>query len=137
MKGELLPKLEVSLLTGRTIDQGRGKEFGKLSEQYWKSVTVCEMDPKDIEYIGAKVNENVKITTSFGSVVLRIVKSLRTPHPRVVFVPYGPPASLLVNHETHGTGMPSLKGIRAEVEPAPKERVLSLQELLKKYFRKT
>lgn len=131
-----MPKLEVSLLTGRTIDQGRGKEFGKLSEEYWKSVTACEMDPDDIKRIGAKENENVKVTTDFGSVVLRIVKSLRAPHPKVVFVPYGPLASLLVNPETHGTGMPSLKGIRAKIEPAPKERVLSLQELLKTYFRK-
>jgi formylmethanofuran dehydrogenase subunit D len=37
---ELMPKLEVSLLTGRTIDQGRGKERGKLSEEYWESVTI-------------------------------------------------------------------------------------------------
>ena len=131
-----MPKLEVSLLTGRTIDQGRGKEYGKLSEEYWKSVSVCEMDPDDIKYIGAKENENVKITTDFGSAILRIVKSLRAPHPKVVFVPYGPWASLIVNPETHGTGMPSLKGIPAEIEPAPKEKVLSLQELLEKNFRK-
>ena len=131
-----MPKLEVSLLTGRTIDQGRGKEYGKLSEEYWKSVSVCEMDPDDMKYIEAKENENVKITTDFGSAVLRIVKSLRAPHPKVAFVPYGPWASLLVNPETHGTGMPSLKGIRAEIEPAPKEKVLSLQELLKTHFGK-
>ncbi len=131
-----MAKLEVALLTGRTIDQGRAKEFGKLSEEYWKSVTVCEMDPDDLKRIGAKENEIVKVTTDFGSAVLRTAKSLRAPHPRVVFVPYGPLASLLVNPETHGTGMPSLKGIRAEIEPAPKEKVLSLQELLKTHFRK-
>jgi len=132
-----MPKLEVSLLTGRTIDQGRGKELGKLSEEYWESVTICEMDPDDIERIGAKENENVRITTAFGSTILRIVKSLRGPHPEIVFVPYGPPANILVDPETHGTGMPSLKGIQAEIEPAPEERVLSLQELLETHFRKT
>lgn len=131
-----MPELEVSLLTGRTIDQGRGKECGKLSEEYLKSVSVCEIDPDDMKYIGARENENVKITTEFGSVVLRIVKSLRAPHPKVVFVPYGPWASLVMNPETHGTGMPSLKGIQAKIEPAHKERLLSLQELLKTYFRK-
>ncbi len=131
-----MPKLEVSLLTGRTIDQGRGKECGKLSEEYSESVSVCEMDPEDIRYIGARENENVRITTDFGSTVLKIVKSLRTPHPKVVFVPYGPWANLVVNPETHGTGMPSLKGIRAEIEPAPKEKVLGLRELLKTHFRK-
>ncbi len=131
-----MAKLEVALLTGRTIDQGRAKEFGKLSEEYWKSVTVCEMDPDDLKRIGAKENEIVKVTTDFGSAVLRTAKSLRAPHPRVVFVPYGPLASLLVNPETHGTGMPSLKGIPAEIEPAPDDEVLSLQDLLKTHFRK-
>jgi len=39
-------KLRVSLLTGRTLEQGRGKEYGKLSEEYWRDVAVCEMDPE-------------------------------------------------------------------------------------------
>ncbi len=131
-----MSELEVSLLTGRTIDQGRGKEQGKLSEEYWKSVTICEMDPDDMRRIGAKENENVRITTDFGSAVLKVVKSLRAPHRKVVFVPYGLPANLLVDSKTQGTGMPSFKGITAKIEPAPKEKVPSLQELLKTHFRK-
>lgn len=131
-----MSELEVTLLTGRTIDQGRGKEQGKLSEEYWESVTTCEMDPDDMRRIGAKENENVRITTDFGSAVLKVVKSLRAPHRKVVFVPYGLPANLLVNPKTHGTGMPSFKGITAKIEPAPREKVPSLQELLKTHFGK-
>jgi len=129
-----MPKLKVSLLTGRTIDQGKGKEFGKLSEEYWKSVAICEMDPNDIKELGIREKDSIKITTDFGSAVVRAVKSKRTPHPKVVFIPYGPWASLIMNPRTHGTGMPSLKGIPAEIEPAPKERVLSLPELLKEHY---
>lgn len=131
-----MSKLEVSLLTGRTIDQGKGKEIGKLSEEYWKSVAVCEMDPNDMKYLGVMENDNIKITTDFGSAVVRVVKSKRTPHPKVVLIPYGPWASLIMNPRTHGTGMPSLKGITAEIEPAPKESVLGLPELLKKYYKR-
>ncbi len=131
-----MPKLNVSLLTGRTIDQGTGREHGKLSEKYQRSVAVCEIDPDDIERLGVRENDNVRVATKFGSVVLRAVKSARTPHPRVIFVPYGPWASLIVNPETHGTGMPSLKGLPAEVESAPEKRVLSVLELLKKHFKK-
>lgn len=131
-----MPKLKVSLLTGRTIGQGRGKEYGKLSEEYWRSVSICEIDPNDMKYLGVKENDNVKITTDFGSAVVRVVKSARAPHPGVVFIPYGPWANLLVNPRTHGSGMPSLKGIPAEVEPAPKERVLNLPELLKQHYGK-
>ena len=131
-----MPKLKVFLLTGRTIRQGQGKEYGKLSERYWKSVTICEVDPEDMRYLGVKENQNVKITTDYGSVVVRAVKSLRAPHRGAVFVPYGPWASIVVNPKTHGTGMPSLKGIEAIIEPASNEQVLRLQELLQQHYKK-
>ena len=132
----LMPKLKVSLLTGRTLRQGKGKEQGKLSELYWKSVATCEIDPTDLKTLGVKENTNVKITTDYGSVVVKAVKSLRAPHPGAVFVPYGPWASIIVNPKTHGTGMPSFKGITAEIEPAPTETVLKLPELLKQQYKK-
>jgi len=131
-----MPKLKVFLLTGRTIRQGQGKEYGKLSERYWKSVTICEIDPEDMKYLGVKENQNVKITTDYGSVVVRAVKSLRAPHRGAVFVPYGPWTSIVVNPKTHGTGMPSFKGIEAIIEPAPNEQVLRLQELLQQHYKK-
>jgi len=129
-----LPKLRVSLLTGRTIDQGTGKETGKFSEEYQESVSICQMDPEDIDFLRVRENGNVKVATEFGSVIMKVVKSRRAPHPRVVFIPYGPWASVLANPKTHGTGMPSLKGEMAEIEPAPTQKVLSLPELLKLCF---
>ena len=130
-----MPKLKVSLLTGRTIDQGTGRERGKLSEEYQRSVAVCEMDPDDMKRLGVKGNYNVRVSTDFGSVVVRAVKSARTPHSGIIFIPYGPWASLIMNPETHGTGMPSLKGLPAEVEPATEDIVMSLPELLQKHFK--
>lgn len=131
-----MPRLKVSLLTGRTIDQGKGKEMGKLSKEYLESVMICQIDPNDLKFLGMKENTNVKVITEFGSVVLKAVKSARAPHPKVVFIPYGPWANVIINPETHGTGMPSFKGIPAEIEPAPNENVLSLQNLLKTQFHK-
>lgn len=130
-----MPKLKVSLLTGRTIDQGKGKEYGKLSKEYWESVTICFLDPEDMKFLEVKENENVKVTTESGSVVMKAVKSARGPHPRIAFIPYGPWASIIMDSKTHGTGMPSLKGVPAEIEPTPKEKVLSLSDLLNKYYK--
>lgn len=129
-------KLTVTLLTGRTIEQGVGKERGKSSKEYVESVSVCYVDPEDLEKLGIKEKRNILVSTDYGSVVVKAVKSLRGPHPGVVFIPYGPWANVVVDPETHGIGMPSLKGIPAEVEPAPDRPVLSLEAIVKEQFGK-
>lgn len=129
--------LKVWLLTGRTLRQGQGKEYGKMSERYRNSVAICEIDPEDLEKLGIKENNLVRITTDYGSVVVRAVKSLRAPHGGKVFVPYGPWASIIVNPRTNGSGMPSLKGIEARIESADsEEKLMTLPELLQKHYRK-
>jgi len=130
------PKLRVTLLTGRTIEQGVGKEHGKASKEYMESVSVCYMDPEDLKKLGIKEKSNVLVSTNHGSVVLKALKSLRAPHQGVIYVPYGPWANTVANPETHSIGMPSLKGIPAEVEPAIDKPLLSMQELLEKQFGK-
>ena len=132
-----MQKMKVTLLSGRTINQGTGKEHGKTSQEYYESVAICEIDPDDLKVLGIKENTNIKVSTEFGSVVVKAEKSKRAPHPKIVYMPYGPWVNIVVNPTTHGTGMPSFKGIPAEIEPAnPTERVLPLQELLKQTFRK-
>ncbi|MEM2319715.1 MAG: molybdopterin dinucleotide binding domain-containing protein [Candidatus Bathyarchaeia archaeon] len=130
------PTLKVTLITGRTIEQGVGKEHGKSSKEYVESVSVCYIDPEDLKRLGVKEGENVSVSTKFGMVVVRAVKSIRNPHPGVIFIPYGPWANVVVDPETHSIGMPSFKGIPALLEPAPDKPVLGLKELLKTQFGK-
>lgn len=131
-----MSSLQVTLITGRTIDQGVGKEQGKSSEEYKDSVSICQVDPEDLKKLGIKAESNVLVSTEYGSVVVRAVKSLSAPHVGIVFMPYGPWANVIMNTETHSIGMPSLKGIPAEILPAQDRPVLSLPELLKDQFRK-
>jgi formylmethanofuran dehydrogenase subunit D len=130
------PKLLVTLLTGRTIEQGVGKEHGKNSKEYFESVSVCHVDPEDLRGLGIKEGTNISVSTAHGSIVVKAAKSLRAPHQGVIFIPYGPYANAIVDPETNSIGMPSLKGIPAEVEPAPHEPVPTLKELLKTQFGK-
>jgi formylmethanofuran dehydrogenase subunit D len=129
-------RLHVTLLTGRTIDQGAGKEHGKSSEDYVKNVSVCFIDSEDLKRMGIKYDTNICISTQYGSVVLRALKSQRGPHPGVIFIPYGLWANMIVSPVTDDIGMPSFKGIPAEMEPAPEKVVLGLHELIAKEFRK-
>jgi formylmethanofuran dehydrogenase subunit D len=129
-------KLQVTLLSGRTIEQGVGKERGKSSKEYVESVSVCFIDPEDLKKLGIKENTNVLISTKHGSVVVKAQKSLRGPHPGMIYVPYGPWVNVVVDPETNSIGMPSLKGIPAEIEPAPDKPLLGLKELLYEQFGK-
>jgi formylmethanofuran dehydrogenase subunit D len=136
LESENRTRLSVVLVTGRTIEQGVSKEHGKGSEDYAENVAVCYLDPEDLKQLKIKEKTPVQVSTPHGSVVVRVIKSRRDPHPRLVFMPYGPWANAIADPETDSIGMPSLKGVPAEVEPAPDKSVLSLKELLKKQFGK-
>jgi len=131
-----MSKIKFTLLTGRTIDQGTAKEHGKLSKEYREKVAICEMDPVDLRELSVRENSNVKISTNYGYVVVKAKESKRAPHPKIVYMPYGLWANVIVSPRTHGTGMPTFKGIIVEIQPAPTENVLSLPQLLKQTFRK-
>ena len=47
-------KLRATLITGRTIDQGVGKEMGKGSKEYFESSSICFMDKADMIKLGIK-----------------------------------------------------------------------------------
>jgi len=127
-------KLHVTLLTGRTIEQGVGKEYGKSSPEYYEACSMVYMDPDDMKKLGVKNGTNVSVTTSNGSVVLKAVKHPRGDMPGLIYIPYGLWANSVVSNETSSIGMPSFKGTPAEVEAASDQSVLGMKELLKKEF---
>ncbi|MBS7655402.1 molybdopterin dinucleotide-binding protein [Candidatus Bathyarchaeota archaeon] len=124
--------MKVKLITGRSLQQGVGKETGKFSIEYFNNVAICELDPSDMETLNISPGENVVVKTKFGEVILKAVKSMQAPHKGVIFIPYGPWANLVTDPETHGSGMPNFKGIEAEVSPAKEEKILTLKEVLEK-----
>ena len=127
-------RLRVTLLTGRTIEQGVGKEQGKSSPLYFEACSMVYMDGDDMKRLGVKNGTNVLVTTTDGSVVLRAVKYPRGATPGLIYIPYGPWANAVCSDVTTSIGMPSFKGTPAEVEPAPDKQVLSMEALLKEEF---
>lgn len=127
-------KLSVILITGRTIDQGVGKEMGKGSKEYFDGSAICIIDEADMKKIGIKSRTNVKVTSKYGSVIVKAVKNPYGSNPGLVFIPCGLWANAICGDETFGMGMPLYKGFAVEVEPAPSQVVLSLDELLKEEY---
>jgi len=127
-------KLRATLITGRTIDQGVGKEMGKGSIEYFESSAVCFMDKTDMIQLGIKSGSNVQVSSKYGSVIVKAVKFPSGITPGMVFIPCGLWANAICGDETFGMGMPLFKGFPVEVEAAPKEAVLTLDELLMKEY---
>ena len=125
--------MEFVLITGRTVDQGYGKEFGKFSQEYLMNVAVCEMHPEDMRKLNIRDGKNVRVTTEVGSVVVKARESRRIRKPGIIFIPYGPWANAIMKPETEGTGMPHFKGIKARVELTDEE-VLDLKSLLMRNY---
>jgi len=119
--------LEVTLITGRSLGQGTRLE-NKFSDEYLNSAAVVELDAEDLEKLGIAEGSSVKVETPYGSVVVRAVRSRRR-HPGVAFIPMGPWASVVVDPKTYGSGMPTLKGLKAKIAPST-EAPLSLRELI-------
>src|SRR5208337_2667218 len=127
-------KLRAILITGRTIDQGVGKEMGKGSQEYFDSSSVCFIDAEDMKKLGIKSRSNVKVTSKYGSVIVKAAKNPYGANPGLVFIPCGLWANAICGDETFGMGMPLYKGFAVEVEPAPNQVVLTLDELLKEEY---
>ena len=127
-------KLRAILITGRTIDQGVGKEMGKGSQEYFDSSSICVIDESDMKKLGIKSRANVKVTSKYGSVIVKAAKNPYGSNPGLVFIPCGLWANAICGDETFGMGMPLYKGFAVEVEPAPNQVVLTLDELLKEEY---
>lgn len=127
--------MKVTLITGRTIKQGMVIE-SKDSEMYTESVAICELDPDDMEKLGAREEDTVRVKTETGSVYVRAVRSAQAPHKGIIFMPLGPWANMVTSAETDAVGMPSFKGIPAEISLAKDRKVLTYPELLRETYGK-
>lgn len=102
------------LITGRSFKQGQAAEEGKFSPNYTSETTTVEIGKEDAERLKLLEGAEVKLRNSNGEGTFRVRISQSLP-PGVLFIPYGPPANMLIPAETGGTGMPSCKGIEVEL----------------------
>ena len=121
--------LKVTLITGRTINQGANLE-NKTSSDYLEATAFCELNPKNTALLGTP-GCNVKVKTEFGDVVVKLKESNGNPD-AIAFIPMGPWANAVIDPDTKGCGMPGFKGVPAEIE-ATDDRILLMKELIARY----
>lgn len=125
-------KITLNLISGRTIQQGVAIESGKEKPSYRTAAGIIEMDKEDLKKLGAWRNTNVRVTSKYGSVIVKAVEATQGPHPGLGFIPMGPWANSVISDNTYSTGMPTFKGVPVSVEVAINEPILLGIELVQK-----
>lgn len=104
-------------IPGRTSDQGCGISEGKFQEKYQKEINSLQVAPDDMTRLGLATGDCVRLTSDYGQVEVCVIaaKADELP-PGLLFIAYGDISSRLMGGDTHGSGMPTSKGIDVTME---------------------
>ena len=106
------------LVPGRTSKQGCGVSEGKFTDGYQKEIGSLQVADEDMKRYGLVNGDKVRITTESGRQVdLAVITAPAKELPSgMLFLAYGDLSSILMDGETHGTGMPTSKGMDVTME---------------------
>lgn len=105
------------LIPGRTSQQGAGISEGKYLDNYQSEINTLQVAPEDMERLELAEGDQVRITSETGQIEVAIKPSKggELP-PGLLFIAYGDLSSRLMGGDTHGTGMPTSKGLDVTLE---------------------
>ena len=105
------------LVPGRTSKQGCGISEGKFGENYQSEITTLQMAPPDMKRLGLANGDQVRLTSEHGRIDVSVATAKGDELPAgLLFIAYGDLSSRLMGGDTHGSGMPTSKGIDVELE---------------------
>jgi formylmethanofuran dehydrogenase subunit D len=105
------------LIPGRTSRQGCGISEGKYGETYQSEIHALQVAATDMQRLGLAGGDKVRITSEFGQIEVAVVAAKGDELPAgLLFIPYGDLSSRLMGGDTHGSGMPTSKGIDVRLE---------------------
>jgi formylmethanofuran dehydrogenase subunit D len=106
------------LIPGRTSEQGCGISEGKFQDKYQKEINTLQVPPGDMQRLGLSEGDRVRVTSEYGQVEVPITAAKKDELPEgLLFIAYGDISSRLMGGDTHGSGMPTSKGLDVELEP--------------------
>lgn len=105
------------LIPGRTSKQGCGISEGKFKEKYQSEIYTLQVSPADMERLGLEKGDMVRLQGEHGQVEVAVAPAKKDELPEgLLFIAYGEISSRLMGGDTHGTGMPTSKGMDVELE---------------------
>lgn len=105
------------LIPGRTSKQGAGISEGKYAANYQSEINTLQVAPADMKRLQLQEGGRVRLSSEFGQVEVAVTaaKADELP-PGLLFIAYGDLSSRLMGADTHGSGMPTSKGIDVTLE---------------------
>jgi formylmethanofuran dehydrogenase subunit D len=108
---------EFILIPGRTSKQGSGISEGKFGDNYQSEINTLQVSPEDMQRLGIKPGQRVRLTSEFGQIDAAVKPAAADElPPGLLFIAYGDLSSRLMGGDTHGSGMPTSKGIDVRLE---------------------
>jgi formylmethanofuran dehydrogenase subunit D len=105
------------LIPGRTSDQGCGISEGKFQDKYQREINTLQVAPGDMERLGLADGDLVRLKGEHGQVDVAVVAAKKDELPEgLLFIAYGDLSCKLMGGDTHGSGMPTSKGMDVELE---------------------
>src|SRR5262245_57098336 len=105
------------LIPGRTSRQGCGISEGKFGKAYQEETHVLQVAPQDMERLGLVPGDRVRLRSETGEVEVPVTPARGDElPPGLLFIAYGDLSSRLLGDDTHGSGIPTSKGLDVELE---------------------
>ncbi|NIL98109.1 MAG: formylmethanofuran dehydrogenase [Planctomycetales bacterium] len=105
------------LIPGRTSKQGCGISEGKFEENYQREINTLLVAPEDMERLGLSDGDKVRVTNETGQIEVAVAAAKPDELPAgMLFIAYGDLSSRLMGADTHGSGMPTSKGLDVYLE---------------------
>ncbi|MCU0879068.1 MAG: hypothetical protein MUF06_14890 [Pirellulaceae bacterium] len=106
------------LIPGRTAKQGVGISEGKFKDGYQSETRTLQVAPADMQRLSLREGDSVRLKSEWGEIEVNVApaKGDELP-PGILFIAYGDLSSRLMGGDTHGSGMPTSKGIDVELTP--------------------
>ena len=105
------------LIPGRTSKQGCGISEGKFEANYQSEVRRLQVPSEDMRRLGLHEGGRVRLTSATGQIDVEVTAAGEDElPPGLLFIAYGDLSSRLMGGDTHGSGMPTSKGLDVQLE---------------------
>jgi len=105
------------LIPGRTSKQGVGINEGKYGDTYQDEINNLQVAAGDMERLGLVNGDRVRLKGEHGQIDVAVKTAKKGELPEgLLFIAYGDLSSQMMGGDTHGSGMPTSKGMDVTLE---------------------